>query len=104
MVVVLVLALIRNRMYLIVVLMRSICLKLISAQDGQLEVLQQAKLRTIVLLSSTTPARVFESQQPNHPYETINVGDTSYTKGMAPVKHYTEVLVDGAVTGNRYYK
>lgn len=53
---------------------------------------------------STTPARVFESQQPNHPYETINVGDTSYTKGMAPVKHYTEVLVDGSVTGNRYYK
>ena len=103
MVVVLVLALIRNRMYLIVVLMRYLP-QLISAQDGQLEYLPASQTENYCAAVSTTPARVFESQQPNHPYETINVGDTSYTKGMAPVKHYTEVLVDGAVTGNRYYK
>lgn len=53
---------------------------------------------------STTPAYVFISKEPKHPYETINVGDTSYTQGMAPVRQFTEVLVDGKLTGERYYK
>lgn len=52
---------------------------------------------------STTQARVFESSEPKHPYKTINVGDTTYTQGFAPVKHFTEVIVDGTVAGNRYY-
>lgn len=52
----------------------------------------------------TTPAYTFESQERKHPYETINVGDTGYSQYLAPVKRFTEVLVDGKITGERYYE
>ena len=51
----------------------------------------------------TTPAKVFESQEPYHYYETINVGQTEYRELRAPTKHYTDVLVDGEKVGKRYY-
>lgn len=51
----------------------------------------------------TTPARVFESQDPYHYYETISVGQTEYRELRAPTKHYTDVLVDGKQVGKRYY-
>lgn len=52
---------------------------------------------------STTPARVFESDEKYHEYKTINVGQREYTSGWAPTKHYTDVLVDGEKVGKRYY-
>ena len=51
----------------------------------------------------TTPARVFESPEKYHEYQTINVGQREYTTGWAPTKHYTDVLVDGEKVGKRYY-
>lgn len=51
---------------------------------------------------STTPAKVFDSTEAKHPYKTINVGDRNYTSGIAPAYHYTEVLVDNIVVGQRY--
>ena len=51
----------------------------------------------------TKPGYVFESDKSKHPYQTIDVGDTSYRHGLAPVRRFTEVLVDGSVEGQRYY-
>ncbi len=51
----------------------------------------------------TTPARTFDSQQKHHKYQTIEVGQRNYTNGVAPSRHYTEVLVDGKMVGNRHY-
>lgn len=51
----------------------------------------------------TKQGYVFESDQSKHPYQTIEVGDTSYRHGLAPVRRFTEVLVDGSVEGQRYY-
>lgn len=51
----------------------------------------------------TTPARIFESSEKYHKYQTINVGQREYTTGYAPTKHYTDVLVDGEKVGKRYY-
>lgn len=51
----------------------------------------------------TTPARVFESSEKYHEYQTIEVGQREYKTGYAPTKHYTEVLVDGQAVGERYY-
>lgn len=52
---------------------------------------------------STTPARVFESEEKYHQYQTIEVGQREYTTGYATTRHYTDVLVDGEAVGNRYY-
>ncbi len=51
----------------------------------------------------TTPARVFESGEKYHEYQTIAVGQREYTSGYAPTRHYTMVLVDGEAVGERYY-
>lgn len=51
---------------------------------------------------ATTPARVFESKEKRHPYETIEVGDKQYTKHLAPTRIYVDVLVDGEIVGKRY--
>lgn len=51
----------------------------------------------------TTPARIFESSEKYHEYQTINVGDQEYSTHYAPTKHYTDVLVDGKRVGQRYY-
>lgn len=51
----------------------------------------------------TQPAYTFESDEAKHPYQTIEVGDTAYRHGLAPVRRFTEVLVDGSVEGQRYY-
>ena len=51
----------------------------------------------------TTPGYTFESDKAKHPYQTIDVGDTAYRQGLAPVRRFTEVLVDGSVEGQRYY-
>lgn len=50
-----------------------------------------------------SPARVFESYNAYHEYKTIEVGDRVYTEGTAPFRTFTEVLVDGVRTGQRWY-
>ena len=51
----------------------------------------------------TTPAKTFESQEKYHEYQTIEVGQRSYSSHYAPTTHYTEVLVDGKAVGQRHY-
>lgn len=51
----------------------------------------------------TTPARVFESSQKHHEYQTISVGDQEYSTHEAPTRHYTDVLVDDKPVGKRFY-
>lgn len=59
---------------------------------------------TVCAAVQTTPARVFFSSQQSHRYKTINVGDKNYKEGIAPVRRYTEVLVDGVVVGEKWYE
>lgn len=53
---------------------------------------------------ATSQPYTFESQKREHPYLTINVGDIAYSEHLAPVKRFTEVLVDGKLVGQRYYE
>ena len=53
---------------------------------------------------NTVKGRVFDSNNPNHSYQNINIGDSSYSTHRAVARLFTVVKADGVAVGNKYYK